>query len=275
MSRAAMRQMPANLPRVLLRSEESSGHLAIIEGPPVRPDSRRPPFHTSDIDDGFYVVEGELIFQLRGELLALQPFPRLSDRPRWRSPMISRRCTRSYCHARDHSPRRTVPSRPLRVLRRDSFAAASGARRWRDARRSVWPVPVRGDERTDCPLGAVGRRRARRRVLRHRPRRGAAQLRAARRARQGLGRDGQPNPDRRAELDHDYGNYGEKPWSGLSLHARAHEIAPMWPDDQGRHQLRFFGQICSPREQPAASHVGGGAQRQDGLLGGIPPFVES
>lgn len=63
-----------------------------------------------------------------------------------------------------------------------------------------------------------------------------------------------PDPARRAELDKTYGDYGEKPWSGLSLHARSKAIAAMWPDDEGRHQLRFFGQVAH-RENNQRLHM--------------------
>jgi hypothetical protein len=63
-----------------------------------------------------------------------------------------------------------------------------------------------------------------------------------------------PDPQRRAELDGRYGDFGEKPWSGLSLHARVQQIAPMWPDNEGRHQLRFFGQIAH-RENNQRLHM--------------------
>lgn len=63
-----------------------------------------------------------------------------------------------------------------------------------------------------------------------------------------------PDPERRAELDGDYGDYGEKPWSGLSLHKRTEEIAAMWPDDTGRSQLRFYGQIAH-RENNQRLHM--------------------
>jgi quercetin dioxygenase-like cupin family protein len=55
--------MSDNAPRVLLRSEESDGQVAIVE----LSGGGRPPLHTHDFDEAFYVLEGELTFQLGGE----------------------------------------------------------------------------------------------------------------------------------------------------------------------------------------------------------------
>jgi quercetin dioxygenase-like cupin family protein len=79
-------------PNVLLRSEQSGGEVAVIEtgpGPGVGP-----PLHHHDFDEAFYVIEGELTFQVRDELhrvgaggLAFAPrgvphtFANLSDAP--------------------------------------------------------------------------------------------------------------------------------------------------------------------------------------------------
>ena len=51
-----------NTPKVLLRSEESDGHLAVVE----LTGGGRPPLHRHDFDETFYILEGELTFQ-RGE----------------------------------------------------------------------------------------------------------------------------------------------------------------------------------------------------------------
>lgn len=56
--------MSDNAPKVLLRSEESDGHVAVVE----LGGSGRPPLHHHDFDDAFYVLEGELTFQLGDEL---------------------------------------------------------------------------------------------------------------------------------------------------------------------------------------------------------------
>jgi quercetin dioxygenase-like cupin family protein len=55
--------MSANAPKVLLRSEESGGHVAIVE----LGGGGRPPLHRHDFDETFYVLEGELTFQLGDE----------------------------------------------------------------------------------------------------------------------------------------------------------------------------------------------------------------
>jgi quercetin dioxygenase-like cupin family protein len=53
---------------VLLRSEQSGGHVSMIEiVVPAR--NAGPPLHTHDFDEAFYVLEGELIFQVEDELM--------------------------------------------------------------------------------------------------------------------------------------------------------------------------------------------------------------
>jgi quercetin dioxygenase-like cupin family protein len=52
--------MSAKAPKVLLRSEESGGQVAIVE----LSGGGRPPLHRHDFDETFYVLEGELTFQL-------------------------------------------------------------------------------------------------------------------------------------------------------------------------------------------------------------------
>src|SRR3954451_6431901 len=51
---------------VLLRSEETGGHLSVTEIV-VPPHSAGPPLHTHDFDEAFYMLEGELIFQVADE----------------------------------------------------------------------------------------------------------------------------------------------------------------------------------------------------------------
>ena len=47
-------------PEVLLRSEESDGHVAVVD----LGGGGRPPLHRHDFDETFYLLEGELTFQL-------------------------------------------------------------------------------------------------------------------------------------------------------------------------------------------------------------------
>jgi quercetin dioxygenase-like cupin family protein len=55
--------MADNAPKVLLRSEESDGQVAIVE----LSGGGRPPLHHHDFDETFYLLEGKLTFQLRDE----------------------------------------------------------------------------------------------------------------------------------------------------------------------------------------------------------------
>ena len=53
---------------VLLRSEETGGELSVTEiVVPAR--SAGPPLHTHDFDEAFYILEGELIFQVKDALV--------------------------------------------------------------------------------------------------------------------------------------------------------------------------------------------------------------
>src|SRR5262245_60444120 len=54
-------------PRVLLRGEESEGRIAVVEST-MPPGAKGPPLHTHAFDETFYVLEGELTFQLGSEL---------------------------------------------------------------------------------------------------------------------------------------------------------------------------------------------------------------
>jgi quercetin dioxygenase-like cupin family protein len=56
--------MSDNLPKVLLRSEQSDGRVAVVE----LMGGARPPLHRHDFDEAFYVLEGELTFQLGDDL---------------------------------------------------------------------------------------------------------------------------------------------------------------------------------------------------------------
>jgi mannose-6-phosphate isomerase-like protein (cupin superfamily) len=64
--------MPVSLTKVLLRSEESDGAVSVIEN--VVPVGFPGPYlHTHDFDEAFYVLEGELTFQVEDELLTAGP----------------------------------------------------------------------------------------------------------------------------------------------------------------------------------------------------------
>jgi quercetin dioxygenase-like cupin family protein len=67
-------------PDVLLRSEETGGHVSVTEIE-VPAHSAGPPLHTHDFDEAFYMLEGELIFQV-GEDLATKGAGELSFAPR-------------------------------------------------------------------------------------------------------------------------------------------------------------------------------------------------
>jgi quercetin dioxygenase-like cupin family protein len=61
--------MSSNAPRVLLRSEQSGGEVAVIEIG-ASPERKGPSLHHHDFDEAFYVLEGELTFRLGDELFA-------------------------------------------------------------------------------------------------------------------------------------------------------------------------------------------------------------
>jgi mannose-6-phosphate isomerase-like protein (cupin superfamily) len=57
---------------VLLRSEQSAGALSVIENAvPARWEG--PPLHCHEFDETFYVLDGELTFQVQDELLTAGP----------------------------------------------------------------------------------------------------------------------------------------------------------------------------------------------------------
>jgi mannose-6-phosphate isomerase-like protein (cupin superfamily) len=60
--------MATNVPRVLLRSEQSDGEVSVIEGSSLPSGFAGPKLHLHDFDEAFYVLEGELTFRLRDEL---------------------------------------------------------------------------------------------------------------------------------------------------------------------------------------------------------------
>ena len=57
--------MSEDAPKVLLRSEESDDHVAVFE----LSGGGRPPLHRHDFDETFYVLEGELTFQLCDDMV--------------------------------------------------------------------------------------------------------------------------------------------------------------------------------------------------------------
>jgi quercetin dioxygenase-like cupin family protein len=64
--------MSKSPPRVLLRSEQSDGRVSVIEST-MPAGAKGPPLHTHDFDETFYVLEGELTFQLGDELSTAGP----------------------------------------------------------------------------------------------------------------------------------------------------------------------------------------------------------
>ena len=63
-----MPSVPNLSTKVLLRSEQSGGHVSVIENV-IPGHSRGPHLHTHDFDEAFYVLEGRLIFQVEDELI--------------------------------------------------------------------------------------------------------------------------------------------------------------------------------------------------------------
>jgi quercetin dioxygenase-like cupin family protein len=60
------------MPKVLLRSEESGGAVSVIESV-VPAGFPGPPLHLHDFDEAFYVIEGELTFQVEDQLVTKGP----------------------------------------------------------------------------------------------------------------------------------------------------------------------------------------------------------
>jgi quercetin dioxygenase-like cupin family protein len=54
--------------QVLLRSEESGGHVSVIDNV-ERPRAKGPYLHKHDFDEAFYMIEGELVFQVDDQLV--------------------------------------------------------------------------------------------------------------------------------------------------------------------------------------------------------------
>src|SRR3954471_20316607 len=65
---------------ILLRSEETDGRVSVVEIV-VPPHNAGPPLHTHDFDEAFYLLEGELIFQVE-EALVTKGAGELSFAPR-------------------------------------------------------------------------------------------------------------------------------------------------------------------------------------------------
>jgi quercetin dioxygenase-like cupin family protein len=63
-----MPSLPNLTTNVLLRSEETDGHVSVTEIM-VPPHSAGPPLHTHDFDEASYMLEGELVFQVDGALV--------------------------------------------------------------------------------------------------------------------------------------------------------------------------------------------------------------
>src|SRR5216117_1005425 len=55
--------------RVLVRGEDSDGRVGVVEST-IPAGAPRPPLHVDDFDEAFYVLEGELTFQVGRELIA-------------------------------------------------------------------------------------------------------------------------------------------------------------------------------------------------------------
>lgn len=54
-------------PKVLVRSEQSNGRIGVVESA-MPAGAPGPPLHVHDFDEGFYVLAGELTFQVGDEL---------------------------------------------------------------------------------------------------------------------------------------------------------------------------------------------------------------
>ena len=61
-----MASVPDLHTNVLLRSEQSGGHASLMENT-VSAGSAGPPLHMHDFDEAFYMLEGELVFQIGDE----------------------------------------------------------------------------------------------------------------------------------------------------------------------------------------------------------------
>src|SRR4051794_41786148 len=75
-----MPSVPNLRTNVLLRSEDSDGHVSLVENV-VPPHSAGPPLHRHDFDEAFYLLEGQLIFQV-GDVLVTKGAGELAFAPR-------------------------------------------------------------------------------------------------------------------------------------------------------------------------------------------------
>jgi hypothetical protein len=62
------------------------------------------------------------------------------------------------------------------------------------------------------------------------------------------------DPAERDRLDKQFGNFGQRPWSGLSLHERVQLIKDQWTTDEGQEGLRFMHSLAH-RENNQTLHV--------------------
>jgi EmrB/QacA subfamily drug resistance transporter len=63
--------VPDGRPKVLLRSEQSDGRVSVVESF-VPTDAKGPFLHTHDFDEAFYIVDGELTFQVEDRLITVR-----------------------------------------------------------------------------------------------------------------------------------------------------------------------------------------------------------
>ncbi len=75
---------------VLMHGEETAGHVSVTEIA-VPPHSAGPPLHTHDFDEAFYMLEGELIFQVEHALVTKGP-GELSLAPRHVAHTLANHC---------------------------------------------------------------------------------------------------------------------------------------------------------------------------------------
>jgi quercetin dioxygenase-like cupin family protein len=75
-----MSAVPNLRTNVLLRSEDTDGHVSLVENV-VPPHSAGPPLHRHDFDEAFYLLEGQLIFQV-GDALVTKGVGELAFAPR-------------------------------------------------------------------------------------------------------------------------------------------------------------------------------------------------